>query len=68
MRYVIEEDTFINGWASTWTDELGYPLSYGAENEAKDALTQYTQDAIEAALNEDIAADIAEAYRIRGIE
>lgn len=41
MKYVIETDTFITGWANTWTGEDGYPLVFDTLEQAQQELADY---------------------------
>jgi len=48
MKHVIETDTFITGWANTWTDKEGYPLVFDSKEQAEKELADYLRDAQEA--------------------
>jgi len=41
MKYIIETDTFIAGWANTWVDDDGDPLVFDTREAAKEALALY---------------------------
>lgn len=65
MKYVIETDTFITGWANTWTDDEGYPLVFDSKEQAENALADYLNDAQEAFVRGDIKHScLSEDYRI----
>ena len=41
MKYAILTDTFITGWANTWVDDEGYPLTFDTLEDAQKALDLY---------------------------
>ena len=65
MKHVIETDTFITGWANTWTDDDGYPLVFDSKEQAEKGLAGYLRDAQEAFERGDIQhLYLSEDYRI----
>lgn len=65
MKYAIQTDTFITGWANTWTDDEGYPMVFDSQEQAEKELAGYLRDAQEAFERGDIEHPyLSEDYRI----
>jgi len=41
MKYVIETNTFCDGWVNTWTDDNEKPIVFDTMQEAQEALNIY---------------------------